>query len=277
MNVAIIGCGYVGKAVARLWTQQSLDVTATTTTPARLPELAAIAQRSVLLNGSDATAVRTLLDRQQVVLLCLGARNAQSYEETYLQTAKTLTHVLPQCPDIRQLIYTSSYALYGNQQGNWVDETSPIAPASPNTEILAATERVLLNAADGNLNVCIFRLAGIYGPGRTLARIFQRLAGTTQPGDGSNPSNWVHLDDIVGAIEFARQHRLQGIYNLVNDRPLPRRKLLEQVCAAYNLSPVAWDPAQPSKRPYNVSVSNHKLKQAGYTFSHPEINVLDGT
>ena len=276
MNVAIIGCGYVGTAVAHLWTQQSLDVTVTTTTPARLPELAAIAQRAVLLNGNDATAVRTLLDRQQVVLLCLGARN-KSYEETYLQTAKTLASVLPQCPSMRQLIYTSSYALYGNQQGNWVDETSPVAPASRNTEILAETERVLLNAAHGTLNVCIFRLAGIYGPGRTLARIFQRLAGTTQPGDGGNSSNWVHLDDIAGAIDFARQRGLQGIYNLANDRPLPRRELIEQVCAACNLPAVTWDPAQPSKRPYNVRVSNQKLKQAGYTFSHPEINFLDGT
>ena len=271
MNVAIIGCGYVGTAVARLWQQQGLNVTATTTTPERLPELNAVVQRAIVLKGDDAKTLQAELNNQQVLFLSVGAPNAQAYEFTYLTTARTLASILPHCPHLRQLIYTSSYALYGNQQGQWVDETLPLAPASRNAEILAESEQILLNAASEHLRVCIFRLAGIYGPGRELVKIFRRIANTTQPGDGNNPSNWVHLDDIVGAVEFARQMRLEGIYNLVNDRPLPRRELIQRVCDRNNLPPVTWDSTQPSRRPYNAKVSNQKLKQAGYRFIHPEI------
>ncbi len=271
MNVAIIGCGYVGTAVARLWQKQGLNVTATTTKPERVPELNKVVTRTILAKGDDPAALQAVLKNQQVLLLSVGAPNAQAYELTYLNTAKTLAGLLPHYPQLQQLIYTSSYALYGNQRGNWVDEMLPLAPASHNAKILAETEQVLLGSAHQHLQVCIFRLAGIYGPGRELAKIFRRIAGTTQPGDGNNSSNWVHLDDIVGAVDFARQMHLQGVYNLVNDRPLPRRELIEYVCDRNNLAPVTWDSSQPSRRTYNAKVSNQKLKQAGYRFVHPEI------
>ncbi len=268
-NVAIIGCGYVGKAIARFW-RQSLTVTATTTTITRVGELETVASNVILLRGNDEPGLRSLLQDQQIVLLSVGARNAEAYEETYLQTAKTLVGVLKHTPTVQQVIYTGSYAVYGDQQGAWVDETSAIAPANRNGEILAETEQILLKAGS-TTNVCIFRLGGIYGPGRELVKIFQRAAGTTQPGNGEDAANWVHLDDIVGAIDFARQHQLQGIYNLVSDVPTTTGKLLELVCAQNNLPPVSWDPSTPSVRPYNARVSNQKLRSAGYRFIHPEI------
>jgi nucleoside-diphosphate-sugar epimerase len=268
-NVAIIGCGYVGKAVAQLWRQTS-TVTATTTTIPRIGELEPFAQRVVLLRGGDEQGMRSLLQDQQIVLLSVGARNADAYEETYLQTAKTLVAVLKQVPGVQQVIYTSSYAVYGDRQGAWVDETSPIAPANHNGEILAETEQILLSASEVT-RICLFRLGGIYGPGRELVKIFGRAAGTTRPGSGEDAANWVHLDDIVGAIDFARTHQLQGIYNLVGDVPTTTRALLEQVCTQNNLPPVSWDPSQASLRPYNAKVSNQKLRLAGYQFTHPEI------
>lgn len=273
MNVAIIGCGYVGTAVARLWRQQGLTVTATTTTPGRVPELATVAQRVVVLQGHETTAVRSLLETQQTVLLSVGAPNRDAYEETYLQTAKTLATVLPQTPNVRQLIYTSSYALYGDQQGKWVDEASPIAPANRNAELLAETEQILLGAATEQQHICIFRLGGIYGPGRELERIFRRVGGTTRAGDGGEAANWVHLEDIVGAIEFARLQHLQGLYNLVQNWTLTGRELLDRVCARHNFPAVRWDPTQPSTRQYNVRVSNQKLKATGYRLIYPRLEV----
>lgn len=269
-KAVILGCGYVGKAVAQRW-QSVLSVTATTTTPARISELEAIADRAVLLNGSDEQAVRALLQNQDLVLLSVGAPSGDAYEQTYLQTAKTLVNALRQSRTVKQVIYTGSYAVYGDQQGAWVDETSTIAPANRNGEILAETEQTLLSAASDALKVCIFRLGGIYGPGRELVKIFRRAAGTTRPGSGEDAANWVHLDDIVGAIDFARQQQLDGIYNLVGDVPTTTRELLDLVCTQNNLPPVSWDASTPSVRAYNARVSNQKLRAAGYQFVHPEI------
>lgn len=272
MNIAIVGCGYVGKAIARYWRQElGVVVTATTTTQDRVAELSAIAQRVVVVKGNDPVGLQSVLQNQETVLLSVGATNAQVYEETYLHTAQTLVSVLKQVPTVRQVIYTGSYSVYGDRDGVWVDESSPIAPATPNNQILAQTEQVLLSASSPNLNVCIFRLGGIYGPGRELVKIFGRVAGTTRPGNGSDVTNWVHLDDIVGAIEFARQHRLQGIYNLVNDAYLSSFELLDQVCEQHNLPKVIWDDSTKSVRPYNARVSNQKIKDAGYQLIYPKI------
>lgn len=270
-NVAIIGCGYVGSAVARCWQPQGLTVTATTTTPSRIDSLAEIADRAVILHGSDASALETLLRDQDVVLLSIGAPNSDAYAETYLSTAKTLAAVLPKTPRVRQVIYTGSYAVYGDQQGNWVTEETPVDPVNRNSEILVETEQVLLSAATDRRHICILRLGGIYGAGRELIKIFRRAAGTTRPGDGSEASNWVHLEDIVGAIDLARQQQLQGIYNLVQDNPPTVKMLLDRLFATHQLQPVTWDATQTSRRAYNAKVSNQKLKQAGYSFIHSEL------
>ena len=115
------------------------------------------------------------------------------------------------------------------------------------------------------------RLGGIYGPNRELVKIYSRVAGQTRPGDGSEPSNWIHLDDIVGAIEFARHYQLQGIYNLVDDANLLNREVIESVCKTHNLPPVTWDASQPANRNYNARISNQKIKAAGYKFIHPQM------
>jgi nucleoside-diphosphate-sugar epimerase len=273
MNRIIIGCGYVGMAVARHWQQQGITVTATTTTPARLAELEAIAAHAVLVNGNDEATLASVLEHQQVVLLSIGARNAEVYQDTYLTTAKTLATVLSQNSSVQQLIYTGSYAVYGDRQGEWVTEDMPVSPANRNGEILAETEQVLLGISRADRQVCVFRLGGIYGPGRELVKIFGRAAGKPRAGNGDEASNWVHLDDIVGAIEFASVHRLQGIYNLVQDTPIPTRELLDRVFTQHNLPGVSWDPSLPNTRPYNARVSNKKLRDAGYSMVHQDIEV----
>jgi nucleoside-diphosphate-sugar epimerase len=269
-NAVILGCGFVGKAVARAW-QSKFTVTATTTSASRVTELEPLVDRVVIVRGDDTVGLRSLLHDQTVVLLAMGAPSAEAYEETYLQTAKTLVSVLSEVPTVQQIIYTGSYAVYGDRAGQWVDETTPVAPANRNGEILAETEQVLLEAVTPNRQVCVFRLGGIYGPGRELTKIFQRAPGTTRPGDGTDAANWIHLDDIVGAIVFAQKHHLSGLYNLVGTVPLTTRELLDRICVANQWESVIWDPSQRSRRPYNARVSNQKLRNVGYQFVYPEI------
>jgi nucleoside-diphosphate-sugar epimerase len=279
MNVAIIGCGYVGTAVARQWHRdRSYYVTATTTTKERVAELEQVAQRVVVTSGDDETALKAVVQNQDAVLLSIAPKgdrlaNANRYEETYLYTAKNLVWALQHSPSVKQLIYTSSYAVYGDTSGAWVDEESPVAPVNKRGEVLRDTEQVLLQAAHENLRVCVLRLGGIYGPGRELVNKFSSFAGTTRPGDGEYFTNWVHLDDIVSVIDFVRLQGLQGIYNLVDDVPWITRQLVERVCERHGFSPVSWNASLPNLRSYSVRVSNQKIKAAGYKFIHPELLV----
>jgi len=269
MNAVILGCGYVGRSLAPRW-RQTMTVTATTTTVERLAELQPLADHAVVVKGNDQAAVRSLLQNQQVLLVSVGAPNANAYEETYLHTAKTLVAAL-KSSSVQQVIYTGSYAVYGDRGGEWVDETTPVMPINPKAEILAETEQVLLSAAHDSLKVCILRLGGIYGAGRELIKIFQGSAGSVRAGTGEEASNWIHIDDIVGAIAFAQQHHLSGIYNLVGTVPLTTKELLDRVLTAHNLPLATWDGSQSSTRSYNARVSNQKLRDAGYKFIYPEI------
>ncbi|MGL5082523.1 MAG: SDR family oxidoreductase [Microcoleaceae cyanobacterium] len=274
MQAIIIGCGYVGSAVANFW-QQTLGfkVTVTTTTPDRVTALKSIADRVIVLQGNDPIGLRSALQGQHLVLLSVGAkgRDPQAYQLAYLETAKTLASVLPEVPSVQHIVYTGSYALYGDHQGALVDETTPVAPLNENGHTLHQTEQVLLSAAHDSLKVCILRLGGIYGPGRELLKIWSRIAGTTRPGDGAEPTNWIHLDDIVGAIEFVRRYQLSGIYNLVDQSELTLRELIDQVCEQHNLPKVIWDTSKPSSRLYSVRVSSQKIQQAGYQLIHPQL------
>lgn len=277
MNVAIIGCGYVGTAVARHWHRdRRYQITATTTTPERTSELEQVAQRVIVAKGDDETALKAVVQNQDAIVLSIAPKfslAANSYEATYLHTAKNLVKVLQQAPSVKQLIYTGSYSVYGNKNGAWVDEESPLTPANQNGEILVQTEQVLLAAANENLKVCIFRLGGIYGSGRELTKIFSRAFGSTRPGTGEDFSNWIHLDDIVAAVDFAVALQLQGIYNLVIDEPRSSRDLLDRLSQKYSLPTVMWDPSAQEVRPYNARVSNQKIKAAGYSFIHPQIMI----
>ena len=273
-NVAIIGCGYVGTAVADYWQQQGHFITATTTSRERLGVLQEIASRATVMRGNDLNAVQSVLQNQDTVVVSVaptGDRlvNATVYEDTYLSTAKNLAQALRQNPSVKQLIYLSSYSVYGNRDGEWVDESSPVAPIGPRGEVLHEAEQILLQAE--SQRVCVLRLGGIYGPGRELIRSFGALAGQTLPGKGDRFINWIHLDDIVWAIEFARLNQLQGIYNLVDDSKLTVRELVEQVCCKYNLPKVVWDASKLNWQNNNVRVSNQKLKGVGFQLIHPQL------
>lgn len=265
-SVMILGCGYVGRPMAQYWRSQGLTVTGTTTTPDRLAELADCCDRALCLRGDDEAGLRSALAGQTTLLVCLGPRRSGIYRETYLHSAQTLAQLLPELPQLRQVIYTSSYGVYGDRGGAWVDETTPPQPTTDNGQILLETEQVLLGAARDGLAVCVFRLGGICGPGREVADIFRSASGQGRPGSGQDWSNWIHLDDIVGAIAFARAARLSGLYNLVHDEPLTQAELLDRAFRRRGWPGVTWNSAESAQRPYNARVSNQKLKTAGYQF-----------
>jgi nucleoside-diphosphate-sugar epimerase len=269
MKIAIIGCGYVGTAVAKYWQSQHY-LTVTTTSPQKISLLQEIAPRVELCSGNDKESLARIIDGQELILLTVGAKNRSLYREAYIETAKNLVAALQGNLSVTQLIYTGSYAVYGDREGVWVDETTPVAPVNENGEILVQAEQILLSARKDNLKVTIFRVAGIYGQGREIVKIFRNWAGTTLTGTGTDWANWVHLEDIVGAIDFAAQKQLDGIYNLVNEVPLTRKDLIEGMCAKHGLPPVSWDSSQSSWSPYNTRLSNQKLKDLGLRIIHPE-------
>lgn len=270
-KITIIGCGYVGTAIARYWERLGFSVTVTTTTPEKVKTLKSVSSKVAVVQGNDPISLESVIKNAEIVLLSVGAKGGNSYVETYLETAKTLVSVLEKVSSVKQLIYTSSYSVYGDRQGGEVDENSPVSPVTDQAKILIETEQIIQSAVNSSHRVCILRLGGIYGEERELIKIFGRVAGTVRPGNGKEVTNWIHLEDIVSAIEFARQQQLSGIYNLVDDAHITTGELFQRLFKKHNLPPITWDSSQKSLRPYNVTVSNQKIKDAGYSLIHPQM------
>ena len=275
MRIAIIGCGYVGSGVAKLWHQSGERVTVTTTSTSKKEQLQTIASEVVVLTGNDLNSLKQVVADRDLVLLSVGAkqRTPQTYHQAYLETATNVVRAIRETGNVQHLIYTSSYGILGNQETEVVDETAIPNPSTEFGEILTKTERVLLSVPDTEFKTCILRLSGIYGRGRELIRIFGRIAGTTRSGKGEKHTNWVHLDDIVGAIDFAKQKRLQGIYNLASEH-LTTRDFFTRLFEAHNLPGVTWDDSQNDPRTYNMKLSSQKIIDAGYKFIHPKIEFI---
>lgn len=268
-KIAIIGCGYVGSALARHWVADERDVVATTTRPERLGEIEALGARAKLLTADQTDVMRELLSDREAVLLSVAAgRRHGDYRAVYLQAAQSLAASIIDTP-VRRIIYTSSSSVYHQDDGGWVDEDSPTLPESENGKLLVETERVLLatSAADATRPVSVVRLSGIYGPGRALADFVRRFAGATRA-DGDAFLNLVHRDDIVRVLAVLMDVRHSGILNLNDDEPTPRREFYDRMLAGAGLDPVCW--REPDKPSLGKRVSNRRIKGLlGLALEHP--------
>jgi nucleoside-diphosphate-sugar epimerase len=172
--------------------------------------------------------------------------------------------------------YLSATGVYGDRQGAWVDETSPVAPVNGRGERRVAAEAAWI--ATG-LPVHVFRLAGIYGPGRS---VFDRLReGRAQrvvkPGQVFSR---IHVDDVAQALRLSMDRPDPGrVYNLADDEPAPPEDVVafaaellgvpvppEVPFESADLSPMARSFYGESKR-----VSNRRIKdELGVQLAFPD-------
>lgn len=150
----------------------------------------------------------------------------------------TLAHhgsAISAAPKLEWIAYLSTVGVYGDHGGAWVDETTPPAPASLRSKRRLDAERAWLDLAGGSQGkegrqprpkVQVFRLAGIYGPGRSA--IDQILAGRARriikPGQVFNR---IHVEDIAGVLEAAIEHGgSHSVYNVADDAPAPPQDVI---------------------------------------------------
>lgn len=180
--------------------------------------------------------------------------------------------------------YLSTTGVYGDHAGGWVDEATPPAPSTPRgLARLAAEEGWRALARRAGWPLAIFRLAGIYGPGRSpFARVRDGSARRIiKPGQVFSR---IHVDDIAAALAASIGRPPAGgttaVYNLCDDDPAPPEDVLAHAAALIGLPPppaVAWEDAAPAMSEmarsfYSESkrVRNDRVKrELGLRLAHP--------
>ncbi len=126
--------------------------------------------------------------------------------------------------------YLSSTGVYGDAKGAWVDETSPLGHGRRTARMEADMEWLTLGAS-------VFRLPGIYGPGRSaLDRVRDGKARRIDlPGQVFSR---VHVDDIVSGVVAAMvQNTPPGAYNLADDLPASGNEVTQEACRLLGIEP----------------------------------------
>lgn len=171
--------------------------------------------------------------------------------------------------------YLSTTGVYGDRAGGWVDEDTPVDPDVPRSARRAHAERAWLRLA---APVHVFRLAGIYGPGRSAIDTVRsgKARRIVKPGQVFCR---IHVEDIAATVEasIARPNPPR-IYNVCDDEPAPPQDVIAHAAALLGVAPppeVAFEDADlgPMARSFYADsrrVHNDRIKdELGVRLAYP--------
>lgn len=188
----------------------------------------------------------------------------EAYRKAYVEGPRNLLGALSyQRKTVHRFFFISSTGVYGQSEGEWVDETSPTEPQTFSGRRLLEGEQVVLG---GSFPATVMRLAGIYGPGR--ARSIER-ASKAPVNDGPPVyTNRIHRDDCAGALRHLMLlSEPEELYVGVDNEPADRRTVAEWMSGRTGAASKASSPK--SRNRTNKRCSNARLLATGYEFRYP--------
>lgn len=245
------GLGYSAEALARRLAPVGWRVAGTARTPEGVEHIKSLGYHGVLFDGAEpAPALAAALSGVTHVLISAGPD---------ADGDPVLRHhgrELAKAHDVRWIGYLSTVGVYGDFGGAWVDEDTVPKPGSERTVRRLAAEKTWLDfgAANGRA-VKIFRLAGIYGPGRSaIDDLFDGTARRiVKPGQVFNR---IHVDDIAAVLETAAAGGgAHAVYNVADNEPAPPQDVV-----AFAASLIGRDP--PPETPFETAA----LSPMGFSF-----------
>lgn len=188
-KVLIAGCGDLGTGLAIELLAQGHSVTGIRRTKKHFPDgVIGITDDLVEMND-DA------LPEADIVFLIMtpNGRNEEAYRAAYFDTAQVLIRRYNNRAKQPKVFFVSSTSVYGQSQGEWIDETTSAQPTSATAKVLVETEQSLAAA----FSSVAIRCSGIYGPGRF--RLLETVLSEKEWGANSW-TNRIHRDDVVSAL-----------------------------------------------------------------------------
>ncbi len=241
-HLLCFGAGFSARALVPALIGHGWTVTGTTRSTEKLADLEAQGMRGRLWGNPGDAGPQSLseadLNAATHILVSVppgsdGDPVLNAFGPTFAQRAAR----------IAWLGYLSTTGVYGDHGGGWVDETTPITPASERGLRRAEAEAgwLALQSCHG-LPVHVFRLAGIYGPGRnTLETV--RAGQARRIDKPGQVFSRIHVADIAGVLTASMDRPSPGAaYNVCDDLPAPPQDVVTYACELLNVPP---PPLQP--------------------------------
>lgn len=258
-NVLIAGCGDVGNALANrllaegcaVWgIRRTVDALAPGVTPWRID----LRDRASL--GAPPAAFDYLFYTASA-----DGRDEESYRAIYVDALRDLLEVLrSEGSPLHRVFFTSSTAVYGQSEGEWVDEASPTEPSGFNGRLLLEAEAIVDHAPVSGVNV---RLSGIYGPGRTrlIRNVWRREASATD-----SWTNRIHVEDCAAALHhLMRLPSPASLYLGSDDLPATTAEVVTWMSRQLGVPA----PSRAETTRLNKRCRNARLRESGFRFRYP--------
>ena len=269
------GLGYSALAFARALQDRGWQVAGTCRSPEKQ---AALARLGIAAQLFDRT--RPLVDPAGAFGRAVAILSAVPPDERGDPVLDGHGADLARAGDARWVGYLSTTGVYGDRQGDWVDESSALSPTGERGRRRVAAEQgwLALHRAAG-LPVHVFRLAGIYGPGRNALRSLREGTARRVIKPGQVFSR-IHRDDIVGVLRASLARPDPGaVYNVCDDDPAAPDEVVAHAASLLGVAPPPSVPLadaqlSPMGRSFfddNKRVANRRIKEElGVVLRYPD-------
>lgn len=269
----VFGLGYTGLAFARAMRDAGLPVAGTVRSVEKAAELRAAGIDALVFDGrTPGDRVDAALAEATHILVTVSQGEAgdpviAAHRDDILAA-----------PGLQWIGYLSTVGVYGDHGGDWIDEETP-----PDPRIARAAARIAAEQAWGDLGAQrgvpagVFRLAGIYGPGRNpMVKIAEgRAHRIVRPGQVFNR---IHVADIVETLRAATARPAARVYNVADDEPAPPQEVTAFGAELMGVAPPPEIPFEaadlsPLARSFyegNRRISNRRIKdELGVALRYP--------
>jgi nucleoside-diphosphate-sugar epimerase len=279
VSTLIVGCGYLGNRVGARLRDRGERVYGTVRSRSRAEEIAGHGIEPVIADVLDPDSLRRLPATERV-FYCVGFDRSAgtAMRIVYIDGLQNVLDSLPR--SVTRFVYASSSGVYGQTDGEWVDENSPTHPQHESGKVCLEAEhrvRAWAESRASSVSVSILRYAGLYGPDRVVRRSILERAEPI-PGDPAKFLNLIHIDDAaLAGVAALEATNLEAIYLIGDDRPVTRREYYSLMATLVNAPEPRFDPPGPespeSRRDAtNKRVANHRMKRGlGLNLIHPDI------
>lgn len=253
----IIGCGYTGSALATQLSAASVDVIGVrrgprngdTSLPYRLKLLDLTSESRVSLPEAEGAMVYYMVGPTGES----GGYDPQN--RTHLAPINRVLAALAAAPP-RGLVYLSSTSVYGDREGNWIDETTPPSPGSPWGQMRVDIEKRFWETGKAlAIPTTVVRLPEIYGPGRGPV---ERLARGYRLRAPERYSNRIHVADLVDILELLGQREQPRLLLAADGHPARTDEIYAYAARVAGLAPPQSSSEMPKDPNIRALVSHSK-------------------